>query len=125
MPLNEILALVMIGAFFLMLLGGIPVAVCLGVTGFVFGYAGFGPFLFTLLPARVFGVITNYTLLALPLFIFMGIMLEKSKIAEELLDVIGFAMGGLRGGMALAIILVGVLMGAASGVVGATVVTMG
>ena len=73
----------------------------------------------------MFGVITNYTLLALPLFIFMGIMLEKSKIAEELLDVIGFAMGGLRGGMALAIILVGVLMGAASGVVGATVVTMG
>ncbi|MFW2589799.1 TRAP transporter large permease [Sagittula sp. SSi028] len=125
MPFTEILALVMIGAFFVMLLGGIPVAVCLGVTGLVFGYAGFGPFLFTLLPARIFGVITNYTLLALPLFIFMGIMLEKSKIAEELLDVIGFAMGGLRGGMALAIILVGVLMGAASGVVGATVVTMG
>ncbi len=125
MPFTEILALLMIGAFFLMLLGGIPVAVCLGVTGLVFGYAGFGPFLFTLLPARIFGVITNYTLLALPLFIFMGIMLEKSRIAEELLDVIGFAMGGLRGGMALAIILVGVLMGAASGVVGATVVTMG
>ncbi|MEQ5870701.1 TRAP transporter large permease subunit [Sagittula sp. NFXS13] len=125
MPYTEILALVMIGAFFLMLLAGVPVAVCLGVTGFVFGYAGFGSFLFTLLPARIFGVITNYTLLALPLFIFMGIMLEKSKIAEELLDVIGFAMGGLRGGMALAIILVGVLMGAASGVVGATVVTMG
>ncbi|GAA4228472.1 tripartite ATP-independent transporter DctM subunit [Sagittula marina] len=125
MPYTEILALVMIGAFFLMLLAGVPVAVCLGVTGFVFGYAGFGSFLFTLLPARIFGVITNYTLLALPLFIFMGIMLEKSRIAEELLDVIGFAMGGLRGGMALAIILVGVLMGAASGVVGATVVTMG
>ena len=125
MPLNEILALCMIGGFFILLLGGIPVAACLGVTGLVFGYAGFGPFLFTLLPARIFGVITNYTLLALPLFIFMGIMLEKSKIAEELLDVIGLAMGGLRGGMALAIILVGVLMGAASGVVGATVVTMG
>ena len=125
MPINEILALCMIGAFFLMLLGGIPVAACLGITGLVFGYAGFGPFLFSLLPARIFGVITNYTLLALPLFIFMGIMLEKSKIAEELLDVIGLAMGGLRGGMALAIILVGVLMGAASGVVGATVVTMG
>ncbi|WP_068309127.1 TRAP transporter large permease [Aliiruegeria sabulilitoris] len=125
MPLNEILALCMIGAFFILLLGGVPVAACLGVTGLVFGYAGFGPFLFTLLPARIFGVITKYTLLALPLFIFMGIMLEKSKIAEELLDVMGLAMGGLRGGMALAIILVGVLMGAASGVVGATVVTVG
>lgn len=125
MPLNEILALCMIGAFFLLLLGGLPVAVCLGLTGFVFGYAGFGGSLFSLLPARIFGVITNYTLLALPLFIFMGIMLERSRIAENLLEVIGLAMGGLRGGMALAIILVGVLMGAASGVVGATVVTVG
>ncbi len=125
MPVNEILALCMIGAFFLLLLGGVPVAICLGATGLVFGYAGFGPMLFSLLPARIYGVITNYTLLALPLFIFMGIMLERSKIAENLLEVIGLAMGGLRGGMALAIILVGVLMGAASGVVGATVVTVG
>jgi len=125
MPVNEILALCMIGAFFLLLLGGVPVAVCLGVTGLAFGYAGFGGTLFSLLPARIYGVITNYTLLALPLFIFMGIMLERSKIAENLLEVIGLAMGGLRGGMALAIILVGVLMGAASGVVGATVVTVG
>ncbi|MDD8022558.1 MAG: TRAP transporter large permease subunit [Paracoccaceae bacterium] len=115
----------MIGAFFLLLLGGVPVAICLGATGLIFGYAGFGPMLFSLLPARIYGVITNYTLLALPLFIFMGIMLERSKIAENLLEVIGLAMGGLRGGMALAIILVGVLMGAASGVVGATVVTVG
>ncbi len=115
----------MIGAFFGMLLVGIPVAVCLGATGLIFGYFGFGPMLFSLLPARVFGVVTNYTLLALPLFIFMGIMLEKSRIAEDLIEVIGLAMGGIRGGMALAIILVGVLMGAASGVVGATVVTMG
>jgi tripartite ATP-independent transporter DctM subunit len=125
MPVNEILALGMIGAFFILLLAGMPVAVALGVTGFTFGYIGFGPMLFSLMPARIFGVVTNYTMLALPLFIFMGIMLEKSRIAEELLDVIGFAMGGLHGGMALAIILVGVLMGAASGVVGATVVTVG
>ncbi|SON58132.1 Neu5Ac permease [Hartmannibacter diazotrophicus] len=125
MPTNEILSLCMIGGFFVMLLVGFPVAVCLAVCGFVFGYAGFGMSLFQLLPARIFGVTTNYTLLALPLFIFMGIMLERSKIAEDLLEVIGLAMGGLRGGMALAIVLVGVLMGAASGVVGATVVTMG
>lgn len=125
MPLPEILALCMIGAFFVMLLAGIPVAICLGVTGLVFGYAGFGGMLFSLLPSRIYGVVTNYTLLALPLFIFMGIMLEKSKIAEDLLDIIGLAMGGLKGGMALAIIIVGVMMGAASGVVGATVVTVG
>jgi tripartite ATP-independent transporter DctM subunit len=125
MPFTEVLALLMLGAFFLMLLGGVPVAVCLGATGFLFGLIGFGPFLFNLLPARIFGVVTNYTLLALPLFIFMGVMLERSRIAEDLLEVIGLAMGGLRGGMALAIILVGVLMGAASGVVGATVVTLG
>ena len=73
----------MIGAFFVLLLGGLPVAVCLGVTGLVFGYAGFGGMLFSLLPARIFGVITNYTLLALPLFIFMGIMLERSKIRNN------------------------------------------
>ncbi len=125
MPVNEMLALGMIGAFFILLLLGLPVPICLAVSGFVFGYFGFGDMLFSLLPARIFGVATNYTLLALPLFIFMGIMLERSKIAEDLLDVIGLAMGGLRGGMALAIVLVGVLMGAASGVVGATVVTVG
>lgn len=125
MPFTEILSLCMIGGFFTMLLIGFPVAICLGVTGLAFGYIGFGPMLFTLLPARIFGVVTNYTLLALPLFIFMGIMLEKSRIAEDLIEVIGLAMGGLRGGMALAIVIVGVLMGAASGVVGATVVTMG
>ena len=125
MPYNELLSLGMIGAFFVLLLGGFPVPLCLAVCGFVFGWLGFGTSLFGLLPARIYGVVTNYTLLALPLFIFMGIMLERSKIAEDLLEVIGLVMGGLRGGMALAIILVGVLMGAASGVVGATVVTMG
>jgi tripartite ATP-independent transporter DctM subunit len=125
MPFTEILALGMIGAFFALLLLGVPVAVCLGVTGLFFGWIGFGPMLFNLLPARIYGTVTNYTLLALPLFIFMGIMLEKSRIAERLLEVIGLAMGGLRGGMALAIVIVGVLMGAASGVVGATVVTLG
>ena len=68
MPFNEILALAMIGAFFLLLLVGLPVPICLAVTGFVFGYIGFGDMLFGLLPARIFGVVTNYTLLALPLF---------------------------------------------------------
>jgi tripartite ATP-independent transporter DctM subunit len=122
---NETLAILMLVAFFAMLMIGIPVGLVLAVTGFVFGYIGFGVSLFNLLPARVFGVVTNYTLLAIPLFVFMGVMLEKSRLAEDLMEVLGLAAGGLRGGMALAIILVGVLMGASTGIVGATVVTLG
>ena len=121
----EILALLMLGAFFGLLMIGIPVALTLAATGFVFGYLGFGATLFNLLPARIFGVVTNYTLLAIPLFVFMGVMLEKSRLAEDLMDVLAIATGRLRGGMGLAIILVGVLMGASTGIVGATVVTLG
>ncbi|GGB52541.1 TRAP transporter large permease subunit [Tistrella bauzanensis] len=122
---NEWLAIAMVAAFFGLLVAGIPVGIALAVSGLGFGFAGFGPLLLQLIPSRVYGVVTNYTLLALPLFIFMGVMLEKSKLAEELIDVIGHAMGRLTGGMGLAIVLVGVLMGASSGVVGATVVTVG
>lgn len=122
---NEWLAIGMVGGFFGFLVLGVPVAISLAISGFAFGIMGFGTGLFNLLPARIYGVVTNYTLLALPLFIFMGVMLEKSKLAEELIDVIGHAMGRLKGGMGLAIVIVGVLMGASSGVVGATVVTVG
>jgi tripartite ATP-independent transporter DctM subunit len=97
----------------------------LATTGFVFGYIGFGSLLFNLVPHRIFGVVTNYTLLAIPLFVFMGVMLEKSKLAEDLMDIIGHAAGALRGGLGIGIILVGVLMGATTGIVGATVVTLG
>ena len=121
----EVLATLMLVAFFVLLLAGIPVGLTLATTGFVFGYLGFGIDLFNLLPARIFGVVTNYTLLAIPLFVFMGVMLEKSKLAEELMDVIGLAAGSLRGGLGIGIILVGVLMGATTGIVGATVVTLG
>jgi len=121
----ETLAILMLVAFFAMLMLGIPVGIVLAVTGFVFGYIGFGESLFHLLPARIYGVVTNYTLLAIPLFVFMGVMLEKSRLAEDLMEVLGLAAGGLNGGMALAIILVGVLMGASTGIVGATVVTLG
>ena len=121
----ELLATLMLVAFFVLLLAGIPVGLTLATTGFVFGYLGFGIDLFNLLPARIFGVVTNYTLLAIPLFVFMGVMLEKSKLAEELMDVIGLAAGSLRGGLGIGIILVGVLMGATTGIVGATVVTLG
>ena len=91
----------------------------------VWGYLGFGAGLFDLLPARIYGVTANYTLIAIPLFVFMGVMLEKSKIADDLMDVIGHLAGGLRGGMGIGIILVGVLMGATTGIVGATIVTLG
>ncbi len=121
----EVLATLMLLAFFVLLLAGIPVGLTLATTGFVFGYLGFGFTLFNLLPHRIFGVVTNYTLLAIPLFVFMGVMLEKSKLAEELMDVIGLAAGRLRGGLGIGIIVVGVLMGATTGIVGATVVTLG
>ncbi len=122
---NEVLAILMVLSFFVLLFLGFQVAIALAATGLFFGYLGFGMTLFNLLPVRIFGLMENYTLMAIPLFVFIGVMLERSKIAEELLDVIGHAAGGLRGGMGLAIILVGVLMGASTGIVGATVVTLG
>ena len=121
---NEWLVLGLIGGFLVLMLMGIPVAIALAVSGFVFGYWGFGASLLSLMPARLFGVVTNYTMLAIPLFVFMGVMLEKSRVAQDMLDTIGRAMGGLNGGMGIAIVLVGVLMGASTGIVGATVVTV-
>ena len=122
---NEWLAILMVLAFFSMMMVGVPVAISLAVSGFAAGLIGFGPMLFSLLPARMFGVVSNYTLLAIPLFTFMGVMLEKSRVAEDMLETVGQAMGGLNGGMGLAIVLVGVLLGASTGIVGATVVTIG
>ena len=121
----ELLAILMLASFFVLLLAGIPVGMTLAISGLVFGYLGFGTLLFNLLPHRIFGVVTNSTLLAIPLFVFMGMMLERSKLAEDLMDVIGHAAGSQRGGLGIGIILVGVLMGATTGIVGATVVTLG
>lgn len=125
MPLTEIYAILMLVAFFVLLMAGIPVALTLAVSGFVFGWLGFGSMLFNLLPHRIFGVVTNYTMLAIPLFVFMGVALEKSRLAEELMEVVGRLSGALRGGLGLGIVFVGVLMGATTGIVGATVVTLG
>ena len=122
---HEVLAILMLLSFFVFLLAGIPFGITLATSGFVFGYLGFGMLLFNLLPHRLFGVVTNATLLAIPLFVFMGMMLEKSKLAEDLMDVIGHLAGSLRGGLGIGIVLVGVLMGATTGIVGATVVTLG
>ena len=125
MAYTELLAILCIVSFFGLLAIGMPVALTLAVSGLFWGYLGFGAGLFDLLPARIYGVTANYTLIAIPLFVFMGVMLEKSRIADDLMDVIGHLAGGLRGGMGIGIVLVGVLMGATTGIVGATIVTLG
>lgn len=122
---HETLAVLMGLFFFFLLFLGFPVGIALTSAGLVFGYLGFGAGLFDLLPIRIFGLMENYTLMAIPLFVFLGVMLERSKLAAELLDVIGHAAGPVRGGMGVAVIVVGVLMGASTGIVGATVVTLG
>jgi tripartite ATP-independent transporter DctM subunit len=118
-------AIFMLVGFFVMLMIGIPVAISLAVTGFVFGWLGFGETLFNLLPARFYGIVSGYQWMAIPLFVFMGVMLEKSRLADDLLDVMGHIAGGLKGGMAIGIVLFGVLMGATTGIVGATIITLG
>lgn len=121
----QIFAVLMGLTLFFLLFLGVPVGVALAASGFLWAFLADEFTLFNLLPSRVFGVMDNQTLMAIPLFVFMGVMLERSRVAEELLDVIGHAMGPVRGGMGLAIIIVGVLMGASTGIVGATVVTLG
>ena len=118
-------AILMLVGFFAMLMLGVPVATTLATVGFIFGYLGFGDGLFSLLPARFYGIVAGYQWMAIPLFVFMGVMLEKSRLADDLLDVMGHIAGGVRGGMGVGIILFGVLMGATTGIVGATVITLG
>jgi tripartite ATP-independent transporter DctM subunit len=118
-------AILMLVGFFVLLMLGVPVAVTLATVGFAFGWLGFGDVLFNLLPARIYGVVAGYQWLAIPLFVFMGVMLEKSRLADDLLDVMGHLAGGVRGGMGVGIVLFGVLMGATTGIVGATIITLG
>ncbi len=112
------------------LLTGFPVAFALAATGLGFGFIGmevglFPPTLFQALPLRIFGIMQNDTLLAIPFFTFMGIILEKSGMAEDLLETVGQVFGPLRGGLAIAVILVGALLAATTGVVAAAVISMG
>ncbi|HVL57564.1 MAG TPA: TRAP transporter large permease subunit, partial [Burkholderiaceae bacterium] len=120
----------MFGGLLLFLLSGFPVAFGLAATGLAFGLLGMQldlipSALFQALPLRVFGIMANETLLALPFFTFMGIILQRSGIAEDLLETIGQVFGPLRGGLALAVIFVGALLAATTGVVSATVISMG
>jgi tripartite ATP-independent transporter DctM subunit len=126
----EILATAMVAAVCIALFAGYPVALTLA--GVSLGFAGIGHLsgamnfaLIGALPQRMFGVMSNEVLLAIPLFIFMGVMLERSQIAEELLETMGRLFGTLPGGLGISVLLVGVLLAAAKGVVGATTVTIG
>ena len=112
-------------ALTILLMAGFPVTFTLLGTGLCFGLIGFGWSFFNLLPLRIWGIMTNVTLIAVPLFVFMGVMLERSGLAEELLDTMGLLFGRLRGGLAISVVVVGALLGASTGIVGATVVTMG
>lgn len=130
MSVSEIFSVLLVAAVVGALMAGYPVAFTLGGISFAFALIGalLGLFDFgflAALPQRVFGIMTNDVLLAIPLFIFMGVMLERSKVAEELLEAMGRLFGSLRGGLGLSVVIVGVLLAAAKGVVGATTVTMG
>ncbi|MDG1207013.1 MAG: TRAP transporter large permease subunit [Pseudomonadales bacterium] len=128
--MGEYAALIMFGAAFCILLLGYPVALTLGGTALIAAAFGIisGTFDASFLlatPNRLFGIISNQTLVAVPLFILMGVILEKSKVAERLLDSMGRLFGKFPGGLGIAVTLVGMLMAASTGIVGATVVTMG
>ncbi|NET32050.1 MAG: TRAP transporter large permease subunit [Cyanothece sp. SIO1E1] len=128
--INDGLGLVMFVGALLLLSLGYPVAFSLGGVAIAFSLIGtvlgrFDPIFWTAMPHRIFGIMANYTLLAIPYFIFLGAMLEKTGIAEKLLETMGILLGRLRGGLALAVIVVGTLLAASTGVVAATVVAMG
>lgn len=130
MPLNEILAILFLLSTCGVLLLGYPVAFSLSGIAVVFAVLGglFDEFnwrLFAALSSRIFGIMTNEVLTAVPLFVFMGVMLERSRIAEELLTTMGQLFGRIRGGLAISVTLVGMLLAASTGIVGATVIAMG
>jgi tripartite ATP-independent transporter DctM subunit len=123
-------ALLLFISVIVLLMAGFPVAFSLGGTALIFAIAGsfgggFESAFLAGLPNRVFGIMTNETLLAVPLFVFMGITLERARIAEDLLETLSALFGSLRGGLGISVTLVGMLLAASTGIVGATVVTMG
>lgn len=121
----EYLPLILFVSVFLLILFGYPVAFTLGGLSVLVGIFVFDTDFFYLLSLRVYGTMQNFVLLAVPLFIFMGIMLEKSGIAERLLETMALLFGQFRGGLAISVVIVGAMLAASTGIVGATVVTMG
>jgi len=123
------MAFLMFLCVIMVLMAGYPVAFTLGGMALIFSVIGimtdtFDPIM-NMMPQRLFGIMTNQTLVAVPLFVFMGVMLERTRIAEELLETMGLLFGRMRGGLAISVTLVGMLLAASTGIVGATVVTMG
>ncbi|MCQ8896071.1 TRAP transporter large permease subunit [Limnobacter humi] len=123
------LPVLMFGTLLVFMLSGFPVAFALAANGLLFGYIAIeqglmNPALLRALPDRMFGIMSNDTLLAIPFFTFMGLMLERSGMAEELLETVGQLFGRVRGGLAFAVILVGALLAATTGVVAASVISM-
>jgi tripartite ATP-independent transporter DctM subunit len=126
----EWISLLMFGAAVLVLLAGFPVAFTLGGTALIFAFTGailgiFDAAFLGTMPNRVFGIMSNQTLMAVPLFVFMGVTLERARIADSLLENLSSLFGGLRGGLGISVTIVGMLLAASTGIVGATVVTMG
>ena len=126
----EYMALIMFVTVCIVLLAGYPVAFSLGGTALAFALIGqasgnFDAAFLQALPNRLYGIMTNGTLIAVPLFVFMGVMLERSRVADKLLDTMAILFGPMRGGLGISVILVGMLLAASTGIVGATVVTMG
>jgi tripartite ATP-independent transporter DctM subunit len=123
--MNEIWALVLFGLIFIFILWGFPVAFTLGGLSVIFGLIFFDADFFYLVALRIYGTMNNFVLIAVPLFVFMGIMLEKSGLAESLLETMALIFGKFKGGLAVAVVLVGAMLAASTGIVGATVITMG
>ena len=123
--MTDFLPIIFFLTVLIFLLLGFPVSFTLGGVSLIFGLLTFGLNFFNLLPLRIWGIMNNYVLIAVPLFVFMGVMLEKSGLAEELLETMALLFGKLRGGLAFSVLIVGAMMGASTGIVGATVVTMG
>ena len=126
----ELLPLLLFALICVVLMAGFPVAFTLAGVSLLFAGIGwltgtFDPAYLQAMPNRVFGIMTNQILIAVPLFVFMGVMLEKSRIAERLLNNMGLLFGPMRGGLAFSVVIVGMLMAASTGIIGATVVTMG
>lgn len=121
----EIIAIILFISIFILILYGYPVAFTLGGISMIYALVFIDPAGFSALPPRIMGVMSNYVLIAVPLFIFMGIMLEKSGLAESLLETMAMLFGKVKGGLAMSVVIVGALLAASTGIVGATVITMG
>lgn len=121
----EWLAILLFVSIFILILYGYPVAFTLGGLSMIYAFSFLDSASFSVLPPRIMGVMSNYVLIAVPLFIYMGIMLERSGLAESLLETMAILFGKVRGGLAISVVIVGALLAASTGIVGATVITMG